>query len=162
MPGISNIFHSRPAPCTRSWFAGSGQRAALGSPLLFAIGGGRGRGSKQAPCLHPGVWQPVRDEELSFELKARREHSDMFCRARGAQHLEPAEQGHSSTGLPRVTDSHRPLLVISETVTATSSGRCSFHPLPSCQSHSSMGLAADDLLSLMVQMSPTQEGIHSS
>lgn len=48
--------------------------------------------------------------------------------------------------------------MISETVPATSPRGCSFDPLPPCQSHGSTGLAANDLLSPMVQMSPAQEG----
>lgn len=84
--GISNGFHRRPAPCTRSRFAGlQAKSSTRGSLLWFAVGGGGAGGSKRAPCPCLRVWQRAGGEEPSFELKARGEHSDTCP----AGHREP-------------------------------------------------------------------------
>lgn len=98
----------------------------------------------------------VRGEEHSLELQAG--GSTQTCPAEpptwASGTMTDQQQAAKSGGLQQ----RHSLLMISETVPATSPQGHSFHPLLQCQSHSSTGLAANDLLITMVQRSPAQEG----
>ena len=161
--GISNGFHCRPAPCTQSWVAGLWAKNSTWVFLLwFPISGGGAGESKRAPCpcLHTWVWQCAGGEECSFELKAGGSNQTHVLQRMG--NPGPWDSGtmahqHHSAKNDGLQERH-PLLMIGETVPATSPRAHSFNQLLPCQSHGSTGLAANDLLSPMVQRSPAQEG----
>lgn len=151
--GVSSSFPHRPG----HGLLGSKQRAAHGALLCFAIGGGGAGGSNWALCPFPQPWVRQRAGVRSTRWSSRPGGSTQTCPAEppawASGTMTDQQQAAKSGGLQQ----RHSLLMISEMVPATSPWGHSFHPLLQCQSHSSMGLAANDLLSTMVQRSPAQE-----